>query len=85
VEKIDEFDVIRTTVPLEGSDVFDDARVLPLPVGSEGTVVHVFRGGAAFEVEFLVFDNLADPDDFTSVQIPVEADQCELAQKSKYN
>jgi len=76
---IEELDVIRLTVPMEGADVFDKARVIPLPVGSEGTVVHVFGAGAAFETEFLVFDNPADPEDYTSVQIAVEAAQCELS------
>ncbi len=76
---IKELDVIRTKVPLEGPDVFDAARILPLPVGAEGTVVCVFGRNEAFEVEFLVYDNPAQPDEFTSVQIPVKADQCELA------
>jgi hypothetical protein len=71
---IRELDVIRTTMPLEGPDVFDDARVYPLPVGSRGTVVYVYGNGAAFEVEFLV----GHSDSFVSVQIPVESSQCEL-------
>ena len=72
--KIKELDVIRTLVPLEGPDVFDDTRVYQLPVGSEGTVVFDF--GKAFEVEFLVHPTTQE--DFRSVQITVEAAQCEL-------
>ena len=75
--EIEEFDVIRLTVPLKGADVFDDKAIYQLPVGSEGTVVHIFGDGVAFEVEFLLFPDPARPDDFISVQIPVEASQCE--------
>lgn len=74
---IRELDIIRTTVPLEGADVFDETRVYPLPAGSTGTVVCDF--GSAYEVEFLV--RLAQGAD-ASVQITVEGDQCELAQKA---
>lgn len=70
---INQLDVIRTTVPLEGPEIFT-GRVHPLPVGSKGTVVHVHGNSSAFEVEFLV----GPPDDFVSVQIPVESGQCEL-------
>ncbi|WP_165078080.1 MULTISPECIES: DUF4926 domain-containing protein [unclassified Desulfovibrio] len=75
--EIEEFDVIRLTVPLEGPDVFDDKAIYQLPVGSEGTVVYIFGGGDAFEVEFLIYPDPANHDDFVSVQIPVRADQCE--------
>ena len=75
--QIKELDTIRTTVPLEGPDVFV-GRVYPLPAGSKGTVVYVHGNGSAFEVEFLV----GPPDDFVSVQIPVESGQCELEWKS---
>lgn len=81
VTKIEELDTIRLTVPLEGPDVFDDKAIYKLPVGAEGTVMHVFWGGDAFEVEFLVYPDPANPEDFVSVQIPVEAAQCELAWK----
>ena len=74
--RIEELDVIKTLVPLEGSDVFDDTRILHLPIGSKGAVVYDF--GDAYEVEFLVFDNPADSEEFTSVEIVVNADQCEL-------
>lgn len=77
--EIEEFDTIRLTVPLKGSDVFDDKAIYTLPVGSEGTVVYIFRGGDAFEVEFLIYPDPANHDDFVSVQIPVRADQCEPA------
>ncbi len=73
---IKELDVIRTLVPLEGPDVFDSTRIHQLPAGSKGTVVCDF--GSAYEVEFLVWPT---PEAFRSVQITVEADQCELAQK----
>ncbi|MDE6735436.1 MAG: DUF4926 domain-containing protein [Desulfovibrio sp.] len=79
--EIEDLDVIRLTVPLKGSDVFDDKAVYKLPVGTEGTVVHVFGDGAAFEVEFILFPEPEDHDHFVSVQIPVEAYQCELAWK----
>lgn len=69
---IKQLDVIRTIVPLEGPDVFT-GRIYPLPVGSKGAVVYVHGGGSAFEVEFLV----GPPDDFVSVQMPVESGQCE--------
>ena len=77
--EIKEFDSIRLIVPLKGSDVFDDKAVYDLPVGTEGTVVDVYWEGAAFEVEFLLFTDPARPDSFVSVQIPVEASQCEPA------
>lgn len=80
-DKVEEFDTIRLTVPLEGPDVFDDKAIYQLPVGTEGTVVHVFWGGDAFEVEFVLYPDPADHDDFVSVQIPVRADQCELRAK----
>lgn len=76
--EIGEFDVIRLTVPLKGADVFDEKAIYQLPVGSEGTVVHIFGDGAAFEVEFLLFPDPTNHDDFVSVQIPVEAHQCEI-------
>ena len=79
--EIGDLDGIRLTVPLKGSDVFDDKAVYKLPVGTEGTVVHVFGDGAAFEVEFILFPEPEDHDHFVSVQIPVEAYQCELAWK----
>ena len=79
--KINELDMIRLTVPLEGPDVFDDKAIYKLPVGTEGTVMHVFQDGKAFEVEFVLFTDPAHPDDFVSVQIPVEANQCELRWK----
>ena len=79
--EIHQFDVIRLTVPLKGSDVFDDKAVYKLPVGTEGTAVDVYGDGAAFEVEFLLFPDPADHDHFVSVQITVEAYQCELAWK----
>ena len=75
--EIEEFATIRLTVPLKGADVFDDKAIYQLPVGSEGTVVHIFGDGVAFEVEFLIFPDPARPDDFISVQINVEASQCE--------
>jgi hypothetical protein len=71
--RIEELDVIKTLVPLEGPDVFDDARIFQLPAGSRGTVVYDF--GDAYEVEFLVWPT---PEHYRSVQIPVNADQCEL-------
>lgn len=77
--KIEEFDVIRLTVPLEGPNVFDDKDIYKLPIGKTGTVVHVFQGGKGFEVEFLIYPDPKDPDYFVSVQIPVEANQCELS------
>ena len=73
---IKEFDTISLTVPLEGEDVFDSTRILQLPVGTRGTVVDMLGDHDAYEVEFLIRE-WADPDDFTSVQIPVEVDQCE--------
>lgn len=79
--RINELDVISIKEPLEGPDVFDDSRILPLPAGTQGTVVYVHQEGRAFEVEFLIFDNPADPEDFTSVMISVPAEQCELAWK----
>lgn len=79
--EIEELDTIRLTVPLEGPDVFDDKAIYTLPVGTEGTVMHVFWDGAAFEVEFLLFPDPTNHDDFISVQIPVEAHQCELLWK----
>ena len=79
--KIEELDRIRLTVPLEGPDVFDDNAIYQLPVGTEGTVMHVFLGGDAFEVEFVIFPDPANHDAYVSVEIPVEADQCELAWK----
>jgi len=79
-ERITELATIRTTMPLEGPDVFDDARIHQLPVGSEGTVMHIFDDGEAFEVEFLVWPD--GPKQYRSVQIPVEVDQCELAWKA---
>lgn len=75
--KIEELDTIRLTVPLEGPDVFDDKAIYQLPVGTKGTVMHVFWGGDAFEVEFLVYPDPTRPEDFVSVEIPVRADQCE--------
>lgn len=37
----------------------------------------MFQGGKAFEVEFLIYPDPKAPDYFISVQIPVEANQCE--------
>ena len=74
-KNITELATIRITVPLEGPDVFDDARIFQLPVGSQGTVVYVHHNGAAYEVEFLIW---LTPDHYRSVMIPVEAEQCEL-------
>ncbi len=83
-EKIEEFDVIRLIVPLEGEDVFDHSVIHPLPVGSTGTAVHVFldENGEpdAFETEFLIH---SDSENFRSVQIPVKASQCVLHCKYK--
>ncbi len=79
-EQIEEFDLIRLTVPLEGEDVFDSSVIHPLPIGSVGTAVHVhYRGGkpSGFETEFLIHQG----DSFRSVQIPVDASQCVLHQK----
>ena len=73
---IKEFDSIRLTVALEGADVFNDSRIFPLPIGTEGAVVHIFGGYDAFEVEFHIHET-ADPEDITYVQIPVRLDQCE--------
>ncbi len=75
--KIEELDTIRLTVPLEGPNVFDDKDIYQLPVGTKGTVMHIFWSGEAFEVEFVLFPNPANHKDFVSVQIPVRADQCE--------
>ncbi len=75
--RIEELDPVRLTVPLEGTDVFDKNNIVPLPVGTEGTVVLVFGDGEAYEVEFMEFNNPNDPEDFVSVQLTVEASQCE--------
>lgn len=40
----------HSMVALRHSHVCEDGSVLP--EGSEGAVVHVYRGGAAYEVEF---------------------------------
>lgn len=71
---IKQLDMIRTTVPLEGPDVFDDTRIHHLPVGTEGTVIEVWLGGEAYEVEFAVGDLEGN---FRSVMIPVDKNAVE--------
>lgn len=77
---IREFDMIRLTVPLEGPEVFT-GRIYPLPAGTEGAVVDMLGNQGAYEVEFLLSPDQAGPDSFISVQIPVEAYQCELVEE----
>jgi len=50
--------VLKTTVPAEG-----------LEAGDIGTVVHVYRDGQAFEVEFVTLDGR------TAAVVTLEADQ----------
>jgi len=45
---------IRTTIPLTGKDFSDPDVIHSLPRGQEGTIVHVYSGGAAYEVEFVL-------------------------------
>lgn len=71
---IKELDIIRTTVPLDGPDVFDDARIHHLPVGSQGTVIEVWQNGESYEVEFAI----GDPEgNFRSVMMPVDKENVE--------
>lgn len=81
-QPVHEIDGIRLALPLEGKDGSDDSRIVPLPAGAEGTVVHIFTSGDAFMVEFLVFDRPSDPEKFTTVLVDVTSDQCELAWKA---
>lgn len=69
-----QFDTIRTTVPLDGPDVFDDARTHHLPAGTQGTIVEVWRGGEEYEIEFVVGDPVSN---FRSVMMPVPASAVE--------
>lgn len=81
--RIGMFDVIRSTVPLEGYD--DDNALQKIPVGSEGTVLEVYWEGKAFEVDFDLRLDPANPDSFTTVTMSVDADQCELVWKCPRN
>lgn len=78
-QPVREIDVIRLTLPLEGEGDSDSSRIVPLPAGAEGTVMHIFTSGDAFIAEFLVFDNPTDPEAFSTVLADVTSDQCELA------
>ena len=49
-----ELEGVRTTTPLTGKDFSNPDVEHPLPRGQEGTVVHVYSGGAAYEVEFIL-------------------------------
>ena len=71
---IKQYDMIRTLVPLDGPDVFDDSRIHHLPAGSRGAVVEVWQNGAAYEVEFIIGDPEAD---FRSVMLTVEKENVE--------
>lgn len=49
-----EYDPIITTVPLSGEDVFDASVRHQLPIGQPGAIVDIYRGGEAYEVEFVL-------------------------------
>ena len=74
--RIGMFDVIRSTVPLEGYDA--DNALQKIPMGSEGTVVDVYGEGKAFEVDFDLHLDSANPESFTTITMSVNADQCGL-------
>lgn len=76
---IELFDVVRSTVPLAD---LDHRNVLHhIPVGTEGTVVEVYGGGKAFEVDFDLYNDPRDPLYFVTVTTTVNAGQCELVWK----
>ena len=81
--RIGMFDVIRSTVPLEGYD--NNNALQKIPVGSEGTVVEVYGGGKAFEVDFDLRVDPTNPERFTTITMSVNADQCELVWKCPHS
>ncbi|MDE7371769.1 MAG: DUF4926 domain-containing protein [Desulfovibrio sp.] len=74
--RIEMFDVVRSTAPLEGYDEHDVLQ--KIPAGCEGTVVEVYGGDEAFEVDFELFTLPANPKSFRFVTLTVDANQCEL-------
>lgn len=76
---IEEWDIIRITVPLEA---YDTEHVLrKLPAGTEGDVIEILEDGAVFQVGFEIFAPHNRLRAIAAVITTIPANQCELSIK----